>query len=855
MANFYNQTTKAVLADFHTNPDKGLTEKEVIRRREKYGPNLIKVKETPLWRKILEPFLDIFMGILILALILSLIQQQWTEVIMIAVMIFINAIIYYIQQFSTDRILRALKQEITPTATVLRDGAEQEIATADLVPGDIVILQEGDRIPADGRILVETGLLTNESMLTGESEPVDKDARAISGPRKIYARRNMVFSGSFVITGTGRMIVVATGNDTEYGRITSLASTAESTSPIQAKISRLVFWIAIIILILSIITLIVQLIDQIPLLDALKFTLALIVSAIPEGLPLAISIILALGAKRMAKKHALIKEMRAIQSIGIVTTIACDKTGTLTENKLSLQSFWSPENNPDLPRYIAESAIPEEQAIDPLDIAIWQHLGNHKDFHVLPLRSYAFDQKLKMSGNLFATDSSTFAIPKIISSTIGSHKSRPAKLHLTIKGAPETILDRCKLPANILTTIETKISDYTSQGYKVMAIATATPPHEINELHRLDPNTIFHFQGLIATADALRPGTATAIRRAKTAGVKVKMITGDHAKTAYAIGRELGIANRLEQVLDCSKLGFLSDQDLADAVKTTTIFARVTPEDKFRLLTAIKRTEIAAMTGDGVNDVPALANAHVGIAMGDAPSIVQDASDIVLLDNNFKNIISAMQEGRIILANIRRMLIYLLATNAGEVLIVIATLIVGGEQILVPIQILWINLVTDSLMVIPIGLEPLENHYLHQKPEDKNAPILAPFQVVRMLLITFTMAAVTLATYFISLQLFSHEVANTLAFTAIVVTQWANAFTGRGTYEYAHQRLFVSNKPFLFAFFGAILLQVIVTFTPLRTLVSNVPVPPLALLIVIIASFIIPFITVELHKYWHKHKH
>ena len=844
MANFYNQTTKEVLAELGTNPDTGLSDKEVAKRQQTYGKNLLKVAETPLWRKLLEPFIDIFMIILVVALILSLVQQNWIEAAAIGVIIAVDAIIYYIQRFSTEKILRSLKNSTIHTVTVLRNGEETDLETTELVPGDVVILREGDRIPADGRIINESGLLSNESMLTGESEPIAKDAKAISGAKKVYEQRNMVFSGSFVITGSGRFVVTATGNATEYGRIASLASSLSGESPIQTKMNKLVAQIAVVVVILAIIVLIIQLANGIDLLDALEFTLAMVVSAVPEGLPIAISIILALCAKRMAKKNALIKELQAIESIGIVTTIASDKTGTLTENRLELKEIWTNEPKREFLDTLARTALLESVfmetdggvgVMDPLDVCIVDYLKtqNFKIAKLESLKLYSFDQSIKLSGNLYPGDKS---------------------LILKVKGAPETILARSKMNLKTRETAEAKLLELANKGYKVIAIATATLDHEINELGRLDKNTVFKFEGFVAVADALRREAPAAIRQSARMGVKTKMVTGDHAGTAYAIGRELGLAKDFSEVMDCSKLGNISDDDLAEAVRNITVFARVTPEDKYRVLEAIKRTEIAAMTGDGVNDVPALVGAHVGIAMGDSPSIVQDAGDIVLLDNNFKNITEAIKESRTVLANIRRMLGYLLATNAGEALTMLGALLFSGSQLLTPIQILWINLVTDSFMVIPIGLEPPEQGILRQKPESKDAPILSGAMVARMVLIAVVMASGTLTTYFVAQSILGDAAqANTLAFTALVVMQWASAFSARGQYESAFRRLKVKHNVFHLALFAAIIMQVLALFSPLGIIVNVVGVPFAALAITAVAAFVIPLAIFEIYKYCTEH--
>ncbi|MBQ6570894.1 cation-transporting P-type ATPase [Candidatus Saccharibacteria bacterium] len=836
MSNFYNQKSKEVLEHFRTNPDRGLSSAEVKYRQRTYGENTINIQTTPLWRKILEPFMDLFMVILLVALILAIIQGSIPEIIIIAIDIACDAGIFYVQQFSTERVLRNLKKRTVQNIHVLRDGAELELDAVELVPGDIVLLSEGDRVPADGRIVSESGLLTNESMLTGESDSVTKDAKAISGEKKIYEQRNMVFSGSFVITGSAKIVVVATGNSTEYGHIASLASGASVMSPIQEKINQLVIRIAIILGVVAVLVFLIQLLEGLSFFESAEFTLALIVSAVPEDLPIATAIILAIGATRLAKKKALIKELRAIESLGIVSTIASDKTGTLTENRLSLQKLWS-KSPTNLGDYLVRAALPASETGDPMDICLWRYASANKIANPgAPLRSYAFDQSIRMSGNLFA-------------------EGRAKKNIIYLKGSPEVILKRCRLSAKDYETTIQKLDEFASFGYKVLALAKVAPAHDINELSRLEKSEKFIFLGLCAVSDTIRREAKPAIARARQAGIKVKMVTGDHAGTAFAIGKSLGLAKTPEEVLDCTRIDTLDDDTLAEKAKSASIFARVTPEDKFRILDALKRSEIVAMTGDGVNDVPALTNAHVGIAMGDGPSIVQDAGDIVLVDNNFANITAAIREGRVILANIRRMLLYLLSTNAGEVLTLIGALLIGRAQLLLPIQILWVNLVTDSIMIIPIGLEPAEARLLRQKPEGHNTPLLPRLIIERIVIIAVTMAAITLAVYYTASHFLSHAESNTLAFVALVVMQWANAFTTRGIFESCWTRLTkAKNLLFLLAFIFAFSLQILALFGPLASFVSAVPVPPLALLLAVVFSFIVPVLTVELHKLFYQKK-
>lgn len=833
MSEFYNQSVKDILASFKVDSEKGLSFEEAKKRQNKYGKNTLNIKTVPLWRKLIEPFCDLFMVILLVALVLSIIQGSLAEIVIIVIDILCDAGIFYFQQFSTERILRNLKSQTEHKVKVLRGGKETEIESSELVPGDIVFLVEGERIPADGRIILETGVLTNESMLTGESDSIQKDAKALSGTKKIYEQKNMVFSGSFVITGSGKMVVVATGNNTEYGHIASLA-TDSTASPIQEKINKLVVKIAIVVLSMAAIILAVQLINGIPFFDAAEFTLAMIVSAIPEDLPIATAVILAIGASRMAKKKALVKELRAIESIGVVTTVASDKTGTLTENRLSLQKIWLKKKLTHPDDFIARTALPKNESGDPMDECLWNYVSNKVE-PLEPAHSFAFEHGISMSGNLF--------------------ENKSGKMKIYIKGEPETVMSHSKLSEKEQEEIRMRLDEFSEFGYKVLALAEVAPKHAINELSRLESSDKFDFVGLIAVSDTIRAEARSSVREAQNIGVKIKMVTGDHAGTAFAIGKKLGLAKKPDEVLDCSKLKEMSEEVLMEKIKHATVFARVTPEDKYKILEIIKNSEVVAMTGDGVNDVPALTNAHIGIAMGDGPSIVQDAGDIVLIDNNFKNIVEAIKEGRVILANIRRMLIYLLATNAGEVLVMLVALIFGKEQLLLPIQILWVNLVTDSIMILPIGLEPTERRILAEKPESKDAPILPRVLVERIIIIACSMAAMTLFVYFVTNSVLPHEQANTLAFVSLVVMQWSNAFTVRGIYESCFKRLKVKNWLFLGAFLLAFVLQLLATFGPLMSFVSTVEVPFTILLCVVGMSFLFPIITVETHKLaYQRHK-
>jgi Ca2+-transporting ATPase len=714
--------------------------------------------------------------------------------------------------------------------SVRRDGKLRRIPAEQLVPGDILLLTEGEKVPADARLLEGAGVRVDEALLTGESEPITKTVDALKGEKQIYERSNLLFQGSFIISGEATAAVIATGNTTEFGHLASLSQSNELRSPVQKKIDRLINQIIAVIGGVSVVTLILSLVRGTEFFEAVRFVMALAVSAVPESLPVAISVVLVLGMRRMARKKALVRTMRSIETIGVVTTIATDKTGTLTKNKLSVQTTWLPgANHEDIAPYIYRSAIQSDTAYDPLDGAFLAYAKQKKVSATLgaPLHSLPFNYEHSLSGAVWhhGTD-----------------------YRVALKGSPEALLARTTLSRTEKKEAEQALTDFTSQGYRVIALGEVMLPTAIASFAEFPSKQKITFKGFVAVADTLRPEAKHAIKRALAAGVSVRMITGDHMETAFHIGAQLGMVDHRDQIFDSRRIDAMTDDELVDAVKDARIFSRVIPENKHRLLTALKRHHITAMTGDGVNDVPALSNAHVGIAMGSGSQIAKDAGDIILLDDNFKSIIDAMSEGRTIISNIRRMLYYLLATNAGEVLTILGALILGMPAPLVAVQILWINLVTDTSMAIPLGLEQGEKRAMNRPPEKPTAPILSRDLVIRMILVAVSMAVVTLGLYAYFSASHGHEYAQTIAFCALVVMQWASAFNARSDYESVFRRALVWSTPFYSGLIIAIVMQLLAVAGPLQGLLHITPVAISDLAITGTIAFLVPIILVETHK-------
>jgi P-type Ca2+ transporter type 2C len=827
---FHSKSIQESVSRLNSSID-GLSKSEAAEFLLEYGENVVTVRGEPLWRKIIEPFIDIFMFVLFLAVIVSVWHGAITDSLIIAAIMITNAVIYYIQRFSTERILRSLQKHNKLITSVLREKQVIKIDSSQLVPGDVIILNEGEKIPADARLISVNSFRVDESQLTGESLPISKQVDELSEETEVYDQSNMVFQGSFVVGGSAKAIIVATGNNTEFGKLAILSINTTKKSPVQAKIDKLISGIIKVIAIIAAITLPLAIYRGMDVAESIRYVLALSVSAVPESLPVAITVVLVFGMRRMAKKKALVKAVNAIQTVGCLTMIATDKTGTLTKNQLTVQDVWSVHPDNQLLKQSIERSInvSDSKTYDPLDIALInfistsKHGARHNEVAILP-----FNQTYSMSGNILEID---------------------GKNSLYIKGAPESILSRSKITKDDHEKAMSVLHSMAGDGFRVIALAHRSDVKVISSFDELGAEKNFVFDGFVAVADILRDEAKGAIAQAQHAGINVSMITGDHFETAFHIGKKLGIVETKDQVFDSRKMNNLSDSELSDAIKDVRVFARVTPENKFRILSIYKNSHIVAMTGDGVNDVPALSNAHVGVAMGSGASIAKDAGSIILLDNNFKSIISAVHEGRTIYANIKRMVAYLLSTNAGEVLIALGALIVGIPVPLLPVQILWVNLVTDTFLVIPLGLEPGEKRNMKKPPQSPNAPLFSRFMISRIVLVAITMMTLTTFIYVTEAGRSSLDYARTSAFHALVVMQWVSAFCYRSDYE----SIFIRIKRFNPAFFVGLAIAISVQMIAMTGLLSDVLHLEKMLISdifsVTMISIIIPLTVVELHKW------
>ncbi|MDR0955572.1 MAG: cation-transporting P-type ATPase [Candidatus Nomurabacteria bacterium] len=827
---FYQQSPADVLKKLDGRRE-GLSAGEAARRLKIGGANVLKIRGESLIKKILAPFYNVMIAVLIVAAALSIWRGERIDAAIILAIIFISAAIDWFQQWSTAKILRSLKKKEREPVEVYRDGAASEIPAENLVKGDVIIVREGQKIPADARLLQADNLSVDESVLTGESQSVRKNPAAIRAERPLDERANMLFAGSFVATGAGVAVITATGNSTEFGQI-ALAAGAHSPepSPVQRKVDQLIKWVVIGVVILGALAFGLELLRGVRPVEALRFVLAFAVSAVPEGLPVALAVILALGMRRMAAKNALVRNLKAIEDIGLTTVVATDKTGTLTLNKLSVQEVRPVNFNRRAFGLVVAPSLnfTDGRGGDPLDAALADWLRQLK----IPLsdpenlvKSLPFDYQLALSGNVWR-EADHFAI--------------------FVKGAPEKVLARCHLVQAKKIAAENQLKNLTGSGQRVIAFAKFTADEAPSGLKN-SAKTGGQFLGLIGIADQLRPRVKNAVDAARRAGVNVRMITGDHPGTAFQIARQIDIADDPSEVFDSRQLLNLKPAELTETVLATKVFARVVPEAKQKIVEQLNQTEITAMTGDGVNDVPALARANVGIAMGAGAAIAKDAADMVLLDNNFRSIVVAIKEGRTIIDNIKRMLVYLLATNAGEVLTTLGALAIGLPLPLAAVQILWINLATDTFMVIPLGLESSAPDIMRRPPAKPGASLLTKFKLSRIIWVAAAMALITLVIFAIFLPS-GLAAARSAAFVTLIMIQWVGAAGLRG--ERSMMKLFHSkNRAFWLALLATFILQIVVLSVPdLRGALHIDDLRPAAILAAA-AGAVIMGAMIEIHKW------
>lgn len=825
MKQFY-QLEKEEVVEVVKSKHQGLSEKEVFQRQQQDGKNVLEEsKPKPVWLIFLEQFKDLLVLILIAAAIISMISGETQSTIVILAVITLNAILGTYQSVKAQKSLDALKQLSTPHTRVIRDGNTMEISSSELCVGDIMLLEAGDVVGADARILDNYSLQVNESALTGEVESVEKTSDVILGECALGDQTNMVFSSGLVTYGRARCVVTAIGMQTEIGKIATLMNTTkERKTPLQLTLDDFSRKLSIAIIFICILVFGLSVIQGNQVLDALMFAVALAVAAIPEALASIVTIVLAMGTSQMAKEHAIIKNINSVESLGCISVICSDKTGTLTQNKMKVQQVFANDE-----MRLAEN-MDEAQPLDRMlmlasglcsdaQTTDTQRIGDPTELALIDLLEYHHIDELETRKKYPRIDENPFDSDRKLMSTL---HCIDGKNTLLLKGACDEILRKTTkiMKANgvLAITDEDKQRilntnmEFANQGLRVLGFAYRIVDQQ-NSISLEDEDDLI-FLGLISMMDPPREESKLAVENCLRAGITPVMITGDHKVTARSIAKQLGIYQEGDLCLDGNELNALSEEELLSKLESIKVYARVAPEHKIRIVNAWqKKGNIAAMTGDGVNDAPALKQADIGIAMGiTGTEVSKDAASMILTDDNFATIVKAVSTGRNIYANIKNSIIYLLSGNLSAIITVLVASICAMPVPFLPVHLLFINLVTDSLPAIAIGMEHSSKDILKEKPRDPNEGILTKETWKQLFGQGILIAIVTMSAYMIGLKT-SNALACTLAFSTLCLARLFHGFNCRNQHS-LYRIGFFSNKYSIAAFITGFILLTMILFVP-----------------------------------------
>lgn len=867
---FYDESAAKAVDALSTDAARGLSPQQVTEKRQQYGENKLRQKKQKTnFQRFLDQFKDVMILILLAAAVISFVVafhegelKAFFEPLLIVLIVVLNAVIGVMQESKAEKALEALKNLSAPHARVIRDGTEQIIDAVELVPGDIIRLEAGDFIPADARLLESASLKSEESALTGESVPSEKSAQAVvAADAPLGDRSNMVFSGCSITYGTAAAVVTATGMDTEMGRIANLLDNeVDTATPLQQKLAQLGKYLGIIALVACGVVFIVGLANGIPVLEIFMTAVSLAVSAIPEGLPAIVTVVLSIGVQRMVKRNAIIRRLPAVETLGSASVICSDKTGTLTQNRMTLVKAYTdgsaePENitekNSEAVRQLllygtlcSNGSVSfengEEKHIgDPTETAIV--MAAHKSgmpkeelFGRYPrLAEIPFDSDRKLMSSVHTIDGQTIVI---------------------VKGAFDVMEKRCvvgdlKQAAKINNEMSASALRVLAIGCKVIDSVPENPSAEELE-------SGLTFLGLVGMIDPPRPEAAEAVKICRKAGIKPVMITGDHVITASAIAKELGILRDGDKAITGAELDRMNDSELDEQVADISVYARVSPENKIRIVKAWQRKgQVVSMTGDGVNDAPALKAADIGCAMGiTGTDVAKGAADMTLTDDNFATIVDAVREGRGIYANIKKVVGFLLGTNIGEILTVFVAMLLWHKSPLLSMQLLWINLVTDSLPAIALGTEAVEADVMEQKPNPKDESIFAHGFGLRIILQGVLFGTLSLIAFKVGENVTGLlEGGQTLAFMVLALSQIVQAFNMRS--EHSLFKIgFFTNRQLNWSALLSVLLVALVLFTPLAGAFGLILLP-WNLYLVGLGLILVPLVVMEFSKAFGLIKH
>lgn len=802
---YHTQTADEVVQQLGSN-QKGLHQIYAESRLSEHGGNHLRISRRSLWRILMEPFAHVLMLILLAACAASLLLGQIIEAILIAVIILLTAVAAYYQHILREYTLRSLERQAIGTVRVRRDGIEASVDAVELVPGDIVLLAVGELVPADGRMLHSAQLYSNQLQLTGEPEPVAKHSRPLHSDTPLQERHNMVYRGSYITSGTGSYIVTATGNQTEYGKLLQRAARITRRSALLQKIDDLLYKIIAAVLALATLLLAIAIWHGMQPQEALEYAVTLIVATVPAALMVVLASTITAHIRGMRRYHALVRNPQTIEPISMISTVLSDKTGILTHDELAVVATWHTEHIKigQLAAVARSASLPAGYGHDAVDHAINKYFPASRELKsVRPLQTFSFDHSIAMSG------------------CVWHHGSQ---YELALKGAPEKILRLVALSENERERILHEVHRYASEGHQVIAVAHAITSEPITRLSKLPRHSNLEFVGLIVCAQTLRKDAKQAIHHAVQAGITLRMITGDHIETAYSIASQLGIATNREEVLDARKLTVMSDSELGRVIAHTKVIARVTPDQKHRIITALRRQHIVAVTGHGADDIPALIQSHIGVSSASSALLARDASDVILLDNSFSTLFTTIKWARTAIGNIRRVFFYLMTTNVAEMLLISGSLLISAVPALLSVQLLWINIVTSACLALPLGLEPHSRHIMKRRPVSPRAPILPAYLLVRLLAMATVMASITLGGFAYYTQLHGIAYAQTVACTMFIAMQVVGALSARSDHTSTLVRFRTFSPKIYLGIAAVLVLQWSLLFTPLGSWLGVQPV-------------------------------
>ncbi|MGF9939388.1 cation-translocating P-type ATPase [Bacillus anthracis] len=854
MSNWYSKTKDQTLIDLETNEQHGLTEEIVNERLTQYGANELATKQKrSLWQRIFAQINDVLVYVLIIAALISAFVGEWADASIIALVVVLNAVIGVVQESKAEQALEALKKMATPKAIVKRDGELKEIPSEHVVPGDIVMLDAGRYIPCDLRLIETANLKVEESALTGESVPVDKDAICHPSMQSdeqvpLGDQKNMAFMSTLVTYGRGVGVAVETGMNSQIGKIATLLHEADDDmTPLQKSLAQVGKYLGFVAVAICIVMFLIGFLQGRDTLEMFMTAISLAVAAIPEGLPAIVSIVLAIGVQRMIKQNVIIRKLPAVEALGSVTIICSDKTGTLTQNKMTVTHFYSDNTydqlerlnvNNDTQRLLLENMVlcndasynNESQTGDPTEIALLvagstfnmqkDHLEKiHERVNELP-----FDSDRKMMSTVHTYDESYYSMTK------GAiDKLLPLCTHIFKNGKIEGLTEDDK--NQILEAAEVM----SQEALRVLSFAFKQYNSSDVDIDHLEENLIFI--GLVGMIDPPRTEVKDSISECKKAGIRTVMITGDHKDTAFAIAKELGIAEEISEIMIGTELDNISDTELANKINHLHVFARVSPEHKVKIVKALRaKGNIVSMTGDGVNDAPSLKQADVGVAMGiTGTDVAKGAADVVLTDDNFSSIVKAVEEGRNIYRNIKKSILFLLSCNFGEIIALFLAILLGWATPLRPIHILWVNLITDTLPALSLGVDPEDPDVMKEKPRHAKESLFSgsvPFLIFN----GFVIGLLTLIAFIAGAKFYTGDTnlfplfperidedallhAQTMAFVVLSFSQLVHSFNLRSRTKSIFSIGIFTNKYLVFSLLIGVLMQVcIISIPPLANI-------------------------------------